>query len=295
MRRNCLLGAFQAIEVTRPGQECPLRLFKFALSFFLMKRIIFMFLLLAEGYAAAAQEAAPSCPLSSSVTIDGNGDEWPMTWVQDDEKVFSFNVCADEQNLYVRMMTNDYYAKRKLAAFGLTMWFDPNGKKKKKLGLRFPVGGAEAEERASAIKKQGEAGSSVGERSDYQKLIDGALIANLEVIELIGLSDDPVTATRSGITNGIKVAIAMDASGAYVYECLIPFRSYRISGKSLTEISVGFETGKYTAPKQKTTTKQVTDNTLNTTQMSRMQGYGSLIGNPKLSYPSSAWTLLKLK
>ncbi len=262
----------------------------------LMKHVVFAFLLFG-GHYSVAQQSDPPCPLSSAVLIDGNAEEWPMTWVQDEDKIFSFNVCTDDKNLYVRMMTSDFYAKRKLAAFGLTLWIDPSGKKKKKLGLKFPAGGPEAEDRAAAIRQEGGPGNSAGERADYQKKMDRQLITGLEVLELIGLADEPITSARSGIMNGIKVAIDMDEAGAYIYEALIPFKSYRLSKAALTELSIGFETGKFVIPKAKVNSKSgaTSAGDISPTQLSRMQGYQSLMGNPKLTYPTYAWTKVKFK
>lgn len=252
-------------------------------------------LLLVLGYSVA-QEATQHCPASGTLAIDGVADEWTMTWVQDNDKIFSYNVCADDDNLYVRVKTRDFYAKRKIVAFGFTLWIDVNGKKKKNLGLRFPIGGTEAEERLVKIRDQGTPGNSLGERADYQKVVDQIMIKDLEIMELIGLADDPITSTRSGITNGIKVAIGMDTGGAYVYEALIPFKSYRLSREALSKIGVGFETGRFVPPKVKNKTKggDIIDYPT-TSEMSRMQGYGGVIGNPKLSYATSAWTTLQLK
>ena len=76
------------------------------------------------------------------------------------------------------------------------------------------------------MKESGDHNKSAADKAEFQKEIDRTLIRDLEVIELIGLADDPITATRSGITNGLKVAISMDSEGAYVYEALIPFKAY---------------------------------------------------------------------
>ncbi len=260
-----------------------------------MRRAIIVFLIV-SGFAASGQTDNP-CPLSSAVTVDGNADEWPMVWVEDGEKTFSYNVCADEQNLFVRLRINEFFAKRKTGAFGLTLWIDPSGKKKKKYGLKFPAGGAEAEERMGQINAEGKPGSSSGEQADYQKKADRMMIANLEILELIGLADDPITATRSGITNGIKVAIDVDPAGSYVYEAIIPFKSYRLSRANISELSVGFETGKMVPPKQKSTAKNpaTAQGDLTPSQLSRMQGYQGMQGNPKLLYSSDVWTKLVLK
>lgn len=256
-----------------------------------MKLTPVLFLLLVSASALAQSEAA--CPLSSVITVDGNADEWPMTWVDDGDKKFSFNVCADDQNLFVRVKSSDFFVKRKMGAFGFTLWFDPAGKKKRTYGLKFPSGGAEGQERIDALTAEGEGASSVGERADFQKKADRAMITNLEVMELIGLADDPITSTRSGITNGIKVAIDLDASGAYVYEALIPFKAYRLSKAKLTELGVGFETGRYVAPKQQPNTKNAPMGAeLTPQQLSRMQGYNSRQGHPDLINATYSWTKL---
>lgn len=257
-----------------------------------MNRIVILLIVLGWCHARA-QEATQQCPAVASVVADGNAEEWSMGWVQDEDKMFSYNTCADDSFLYVRVKTSDNYTKRKIAAFGFTLWMDSEGKKKKKLGLRFPVGGVEAEERAAAIRDQGKPGSSMGEQSDYQKEIDQKLIADLEIMELIGLTDDPITSTRSGITNGIKVAIGY-VDGAYVYEAIVPFKAFRLSKATLNELSVGFETGRHIPPKAKKNSQIMTDYT-NPQMMSRMQGYQSLMSHPKLAYTTYVWTLLKFK
>gem|GEM_PF-1530126 len=242
-------------------------------------------------------ELPAQCPLSSAVIADGNADEWPMNWESDEERNFNYNICADDQHLYVRIRTAEFYTKRKMAAFGFTLWFDPGGKKKKTYGLKFPVGGAEADERIATLNKEGsEAGTSIGERADFQKHADEVLIQGLEVLELIGLADDPITSTRSGITNGIKVAIGMDETGTYIYEVVIPFRSYKLNRSAIKELSVCFETGKYAAPKQKTTTKNapLAAGDLTTSQLSRIQGSQTLHGDPKLIYATTYWTKIQL-
>lgn len=246
-----------------------------------------------------SQEAASgSCQLISVLQIDGQAEEWPLTWIADPEKEFSYNVCSDDNYLFVRVKTGEYHIKRKMAAFGFTLWIDPNGKKKRKLGLRFPVGGAEAEERVAEMRKSNDNYKNLTaiQRAEVQKEIDRKLIVGLEVIELIGLADDPITATRSGITNGIKVAIGMDADGAYVYEAIIPFKSYRLSKASISNLGIGFETGRYTAPKVKTDTKTSADGSFSGAKtLAERQGYESLQTNPQIAYASSLWVTVKLK
>jgi hypothetical protein len=255
-----------------------------------------MVILLLLFIGALGLPSKGQCPLSSAVVVDGKADEWNMNWETDEEKNFSYNVCADDQNLYVRVKTGEFFTKRKMGAFGFTLWFDPSGKKKRKYGLKFPAAGAEADERIAKLNKEGEnAGRSLGERTDFQKHADREMIANLEILEIIGLTDEPLTSTRSGITNGIKVAIDMDETGAYIYEAVIPFKAYRLTRANLAQLAVGFETGKYALPKQKPTTKNSPVGAdLSPSQLSRMQGYDNMQGNPKLIYPTTSWTRIVL-
>lgn len=202
-----------------------------------------------------AQEPTPAnCQLSAILQVDGHAEEWPLNWITDDDKKFSYNVCSDDNNLYIRMKTKDDLIRRKIGLFGLTVWMDANGKKKKKLGLRFPSG-AEAEDRMESLKAANEGINqntmTSAQRADLQKQVNLKLITDLEILELIGLADHPLTSTRSGITNGIKVAIASDDEGAYVYEALIPFKSFRLSKTSISTLGIGFETGKYVPPPAK--------------------------------------------
>lgn len=184
--------------------------------------------------------------------IDGNVEDWDsLAWLEDDDHHFKYNIAYDDNNVYIRMKTSDEMTQHKLSSYGLTVWLDPLGKKKTKLGLRFPTG-VEAKERLDALRTSGELEKerSAPKREELRKELKKKLVTDIEVLELIGLSDKPLTSSRSGITNGIKVNIGMDAEEAYVYEAAIPFKSYRLAKKDIEILSIGFETGKF-VPEQK--------------------------------------------
>ena len=110
----------------------------------------------------------------------------------------------------------------------------------------------------------------------------------------------------------IKLAIAADEEGAYIYEAIIPFKSFRLSKASIEDIGIGFETGKYVPPPSKTPGGS------NPGASSGFGGYGrgsygggygggqggygnsgmrgsSRSGNSEISYSSSVWVTVKLK
>lgn len=257
------------------------------------------------GTVALAQEAVANCEMAAVIKVDGQANEWPMEWLQDEDKKFSYNFCVDATTLYARMKTNDEYVRRKIALFGLTLWMDPAGKKKKKLGLRFPSG-VEGQERMEVIRnsmdKDTQQKMTSAQKADFQKEMNKSLVADLEVIELEGLADEPITSTRSGITNGIKVAIAVEDDGTYVYEAVIPLKSFRMSRANIEELGVGFETGKYVSTTNKTSSKGAGQGRQmgvggagGANAMTRGQGYRGQQANPEMSSHSSVWTTLKLK
>jgi hypothetical protein len=232
-----------------------------------------------------------------------------MKWLEEDDKIFFYNFCMDGSNLYVRLKVKEELTRRKLALFGLTLWLDPGGKKKKKLGLHFPTG-AEAKEVMEKYRLS--AGENVNltasQRADFQKQMERSLIENLEMMELIGLTDEPLTSTKSGITNGLKVALAQDEEGAYVYEAIIPLKAFRLSRATITTLGLGFETGRYEPPKVKakagsaasaTAPGQTSDGSYGTrfsaSNMGRGQGYQGYGSNTPMSYPAGFWTSIKLK
>ncbi len=280
-----------------------------------MKYVILLFLVMVMEPSGFAQDPeAANCQLATVLQIDGLADEWPMEWLTDDDKKFSYNVCSDDNNLYIRMKTNDELVRRKIALFGLTVWMDPKGKKKEKLGLKFPTG-AEAHDRIEAMSKSTEntGQMSSSQRAAFQKEMIKSVIKDAELLELLGLADDPLTSTRSGITNGIKVAIASDEEGlTLTYEAIIPFKSFRLSKASISVIGIGFETGKFVPPPSKSTSGGA-----NTNQGYSGSGRGSSaygggygggsgmgrgMGNPTrasasspMSSTTSFWAAVKLK
>ncbi|MEJ0054319.1 MAG: hypothetical protein WDN75_00905 [Bacteroidota bacterium] len=104
-----------------------------------MKKLVsvLLFMVAATTMDFAQEVAQGSCELASVIQIDGHPGEWPMQWNKDDKNIFSYNVCTDANNIYVRVKTEDQGAKRKMATFGFTVWMDPNGKKKRSLVLSF--------------------------------------------------------------------------------------------------------------------------------------------------------------
>ncbi len=208
-----------------------------------MKQITYtaLFILLSCLYGLAQKDATESCRPAVAPEIDGKVDDWAVEWQKDPDNKFSYNVCNDHENLYIRLKISDGMTQVKTARFGLTVWLDPNGKRKRKLGLKYPT--PEGRDFTQIEKKEE---SPDDKRTLEQKRIDmkRELINDTEVLELFGIADEKIISARVGLMNGIKVIIDMDDAGAYLYEAKIPFKAYKLNKAAISTLGIGFETGK---------------------------------------------------
>ena len=207
-----------------------------------MKKIYSLVVLsfyLSIGYG---QDDVQDCKVTGPPSIDGKMGDWQGDWKNDEDTKFLYNVCLDAENIYIRVKTADEMNQGKMGRFGFTVWLDPNGKKKKKLGLKYPT---EVGRDFSHMMNQNP--NSGRSREEMRLDMKRDLIKDTEVLELIGLAKDNITSTRVGLMNGIQVIIVMDDIGDYVYEAKIPFKAYKLSPASIPVLGVGFETGKLKA------------------------------------------------
>ena len=208
-----------------------------------MKTALLVFALM--SYGVVYSQVQESCQVTTPPMIDGKMDDWQGDWKTDEDSKFQYNVCFDAENLYVRVKTSDEMNQGKMGRFGFTVWLDANGKKKRKLGLKYPT--PTGRDFSTLPHNQGQTENQ--NRDIARTEMRRNLIKDTEVLELIGLAKENVVSSRVGLMNGIEVIIVMDETGAYVYEAKIPFKAYRLSKASIPVLGVGFETGKLEAQK----------------------------------------------
>jgi hypothetical protein len=207
-----------------------------------MKYTITLFLSVFLATGLLAQKGIrESCAPAAPIVVDGNPDEWSVEWMLDPDGKFLFNVCNDANHLFIRIKISDDLTQRKIALFGLYVKLDVNGKKKGKLGLKYPVG-----KDANELKQeqppfpQDAAGRAMAKKQ---------LLTEVEVLELLGLAKENIVSSRLGLMNGIEVLIVANDEGHYVYEAKIPFKAFRIDKSKVPVLGVTIETGKASPPK----------------------------------------------
>jgi hypothetical protein len=247
-----------------------------------MKKLV-LFLALAGSLSIGfAQKGVKEALSSANLVIDGNPDDWQGDWWLDPDGKFLCNVANDNDNIYIRLKISDDITQQKIALLGLSVKFDPNGKRKGKVGLKYPVGKSEKE-----LKKEKPApmdGSMMDANARAQ--IKKEWIADVEVVELIGLAKENIVSSRLGLANGIEAIIVAQNDGTYIYESKIPFKAFRLDKSKIETLGIEFETGRLNI-QSKSPAAQSAGRT-------PMYNQGSYSYNP-LSSPAYFWTGVKLK
>jgi hypothetical protein len=186
--------------------------------------------------AFSQKDARESYQPSIPIVIDGDPSEWKTDWMLDQDGKFLYNVGNDQSNLYFRIKISDDLTQQKIALFGLQLRLDVNGKKKGKIGLKYPVG-----KDARQLKKEPEPlPQDLASRIIAKKL----LLDEVEVLELMGLAKENIVSSRLGLMNGIEVLIVVADDGSYLYEAKIPFKAYKIKKEEVSLLGVTIETAK---------------------------------------------------
>lgn len=247
-----------------------------------MKLHLFLFVFL-PSLTYAQKGIVESCVLPSPVVVDGNFDEWQAEWMTDPKGKFLYNICNDADNLYLRLKVSDELTQRKIGLFGLSVLLNPKGKKVGKIGFRYPMA-----KDLDELKKETPTGQL--SKAEVQALKMG-LIKDVEVLELLGLSKEPIVSPRLGLMNGLQVFIKGDDQGAFAYESKIPFKAFRIDKSVVKVLGVAFVTGKMPPPKANNNSSPAGGGPGNMGYSGNygMRGYGQ---GPRSSQPAfSEWSV----
>ncbi|MGB2868390.1 MAG: hypothetical protein WBD36_08065 [Bacteroidota bacterium] len=75
---------------------------------------------------------------ADQIKVDGVASEWPgKVWVEKSD--VQFGIANDSTDLYVAIVASKAELRRQITVRGLTVWFDPLGRQKKSIGIRYPL------------------------------------------------------------------------------------------------------------------------------------------------------------
>jgi hypothetical protein len=172
------------------------------------------------------------------IVIDGKSDDWSGALSFIEKEQLSLGFFNDQESLYVCLVAEGNFTRAQILRGGLTIWFDPEGGKEKKFGIRYPLGASAREMQTSPEMRNPE---ETNERSPREAMNELEIIRSKkeepERMELAKAKD-----------NGLEV-LAAPSSGLVVYELKIPLlakegQPLAVGAKPGATIGIGFETSK---------------------------------------------------
>lgn len=209
------------------------------------KEILLLLTILTISFSGFSKEkVVKSFWASSSVKIDGFKDDWAEVALANEKKVkVDYAFKNDAENLYVLYIFNDPKYLSSISMTGITLWFNPEGKKKKNYGLKFIQKQISADALISRTEK--EMGPLPEDKKKEIRNIPSYLINDTEIVNKKGES-----LSQPSESSEIKPAAfrVMKQKNLLVFEFAIPMKRMmeQTAGVGIEpgkRVKVGFEWG----------------------------------------------------
>ncbi len=206
--------------------------------------LIFMMILTLSVPASSKEKAVVSNWTAASLNVDGSYDEWGDDILNSEQKMsVDYAFRNDGENLFILFIFKDPKYLSTINAKGMTIWFNTEGKKKKKYGITFIKKRISADAFISVLEQQ-KGALSEGEKNNI-RTNPYYFLHNTKVI-----NKDSKSASQDARNREIKPAIfrSMRQNKMVVYEFAVPLKRVIENAPGIgTEpgkiIKVGFEWG----------------------------------------------------
>jgi hypothetical protein len=205
--------------------------------------------LLSTALAAAEKTHLLSQLRDGAITVDGQFDDWYGNLQPLAVAPVSVQALNDGEFLYLRLTASDAATRMQIMRQGLTVWFDPAGGTKKKLGIRYPV--VEPGEHGRGRGGYGRGGHGGGDRpgegGGQGDGVDSERDAPVNRVDILGPGKDEARSLTREHLSGVDVAVHAE-QGLLQYELKVPLTQnsdhpYAIEAQPGKTIGLGLETG----------------------------------------------------
>ena len=200
--------------------------------------LITVFLLFLAG-SCSKKMILSSSYQSAPLEIDGSPSDWVDTLAYDKDSKVHYRISNDETYIYFLLSTGEPDILRKIRATGFTLWIDPEGKKKQRYGINYPMKNIDG-----VRQRPGARGNLNRPTPEIRKVM-----GTNDLIKLTGF-DKKGEVVVTGVENagGINVRATFLDLPQMFYEAKIPIKLIVSSLESFSQdttnmISLGFETG----------------------------------------------------
>ncbi len=156
--------------------------------------------------------------------VDGNLKDWgDSLGYYNEAKKIHYAFAGDKENLYFAIRIEDRKQQEQAMRNGITLAFNPEGKKKEMYSLTFPS--PDQDENSMFIMPK--ANNAITEQQLKKEDLEErrkADLLKLRDIDVKGFKDIETDHISTANTYGIKTVLNFDEKGALVYEAAIPIK-----------------------------------------------------------------------
>jgi hypothetical protein len=194
--------------------------------------VLFVFLLYTPG---CGSEDLKSQAKDRDIAVDGEIRDWQGMLQFLEDANLSYGLANDDQSMYIVLVVGDRQVRRQIMMSGLYLWFDPDGGKNKRFGLRYPIG---LQDDVSDMKE-------MLRQQDPSRFLDAFHTSTKEMM-VIGAHDSDWRRAGTRDVGGIEAAAGADEN-KLVLEFRVPVTNdgqygYGIGTIAGSVIGLGLET-----------------------------------------------------
>ncbi len=227
-----------------------------------MKKTKFPLVILFVLFCYASQAKDPviiSTFQKSEILIDGDITDWSEMAIYDDQSSIVMNLSNDNDFIYVKFRIANYGSISRIFKGGFSVWFNEEGKKKRKVGFRFPI----SDEIAHLFVEQERIAQGVSR--DQAEVLFRNLMSDLNIRFANDISNAEIVDDENGTaelyslkTNkvGLSARLNFIDFDLMIYEAKLPLDLFfsdkeKFLGSKKNCFVLGYEIGQYTDEKMK--------------------------------------------
>lgn len=231
------------------------------------------------------------------ITVDGRNDDWLGNMMYFEKENVSLGLLNDENFIYICLIAEDQMIRNQVMGQGFTLWFDPDGGKKKTFGIKFPIG-MQPGERQDRRMQPGSV--PMKERRDQENLegLRQARMKQMAELEILGPGKEKSVRMPVEKAKGIYINVKF-SSGMLVYEIKVPLEHseecpYAVGTKAGNLVGIGLETSKVKRPSKRRGMSGGMGGRGGTGGRGGMEGMRGGNIRPQMPKPLKIWAVIQL-
>ncbi|MEX8549252.1 MAG: hypothetical protein V5804_16750 [Mucilaginibacter sp.] len=218
-----------------------------AFPFVFSSALLLSFMIRADAQSKSGLKTLKAPP--HPITVDGNLKDWGDSLSYTSEaKHINYGLASDKENLYFAVRIQNRAQQEQAMRNGITLSFNPEGKKKETYSLTFPSPDQD-ENSIFIMPKADNAVTQQQLKQEDQEERRKAELLKLRDIDVKGFKDIETDHISTANTYGIKTVLNFDEQGALVYEAAIPIKMLHNDNSNGKPWMFDIKINSFTAPK----------------------------------------------